>query len=689
MALTSEEQRELDQLELEELEAAEAADQGGSRQNYAPTVEEMDQARSEVAPTTGEAIAGGFVEGVPFLKDAVSAFDGIADAMDDSDMTFEDAYGNYKENLDEINTDLTQAERHSPGAFMVGEIGGTAASLVAGGAALKATGAGATLTQLGMNTLTGAGVGAAAGLSRSRDRGVSDAVVGGTLGAAGEVLGHHTLKAIKKGGKYLLDKADDVGSKAVKKLLGIENVSSQKSFFKHLKRTKQKESEFLTDVLTQEMDDGTTVVDFGDTPKRMLDKIQNKKGVIGEEIGDFYRHVDAGHEVKIDPLDLKTSLETDVVPMFTLSDDPGMQEIGKDLSKFIGNIGQKMKTTKYETDADGIVDLSKKVVEYVDDPTPWTLTRTHKLQKDIRKRIETIYRKNGMDLSASKEQQRKVARALGENMDGVLGKLSTESDDLLGKIRLKRKQFGNLSTISESVEAEMYRAKDDPVSMIKDALGMKSLFISGVATSSMGPAGLIAGPVVNKIIQSPKTPLYLAKGLNIIGQVMSAAPMGEVAAKLNSAALMNNKKFKTTLYGIVGDLNLIQSPLARDAQSVQARQTDIRHVIKDLHPTLLSDFEAAMESGDETTIGMFMSSMMKFPGASKYFEAGIGFGGKVYDPEDKATLERQLKLTDLPAAQRIQMLNALRSNGIIPDLNSVVKPEPKVHTPVKKKNHRY
>ena len=655
--------------------------------DFAPSVEEMEAARGAVEPTTGEAIAGGFIEGVPFMKDAVSAFDGISTAMEDDDVSFDEAYGNYKENLDEINTDLTQAETHAPGSFLAGEIGGTVAALAGGGAALKGAGAGSKLTGLGMSVASGTGVGAAQSLSRSRDRGISDVVVGGAIGATGELVGAAAVKGLKRGGRYLLDKADDIGANAAKRLMGIGNVSSKKTYFKHLKKTNQPESKFLEDVLTQKMKDGDTVVNFSDAPERMLDKVKIRKGDLGEEIADQYKQVDElGGEV--DLYDLKDSLRDDVVSPFLHSDDPGMNKIGVELDEYIGKIGQRSKGVKKEVSEEGT-----KIIEDISQDDKWGVSRVWKLQKDIRKRIEGIYKKNGLDMSASKEQQRKVATSLGNSIDDIMENMSVKNselgNDFFAAIKKKRLQFGNMATIEESVEANMFRSKDDPVSLIKEALGVRSLVISGAATSAIGPAGLVAGPMLNKIVQSPKTPLYLAQGLNKIGTVMSAAPTGEVAAKLNSAALMNNKKFKDSLYGVVGDLNLKQEPLARSMESVVARQNDIRHVIKDQQPSLLADFEKVMKSGDPDQIGALMDQVSKFPGADVYFEPGIGIGGKVYSPEDKAILERQLKMSDVPAAQRVQMANELRSNGVIPDFDSVVRPLPKKHVPRTKKSHDY
>ena len=130
-------EEELKQIALQELAQEElAAEQGEWKpeKQYAPDKYEMAEAKANVDPTTGEALAAGWVEGVPFLKDSVAAIDGISDAVAEGE-GFEEAYSNYKEDLGEINQDLSNVEEQAPIAYNVGEFGGMVGSFAAGGAA--------------------------------------------------------------------------------------------------------------------------------------------------------------------------------------------------------------------------------------------------------------------------------------------------------------------------------------------------------------------------------------------------------------------------------------------------------------------------------------------------------------------------------------------------------------------------
>jgi Ca2+-binding EF-hand superfamily protein len=670
----------LRQLALEEV-AREELEQ--EKKQYAPSVEEMEQAKAAVEPTTGEALSAGVVEGIPFLKDAVAAYDGIADAVEEDNFSMDQAYANYKDKLDETNQDLSNVQEQSPWTMAAGEIAGTAASLAGGSAALKAAGAGATLTQAGINVASATGVGAAQQLSRSRDRGVSDVVVGGALGGISEIGGQYLMRGVKKTGKYLMDKADDELAASVKKIVGLKSASGERRLYKHLQRTNQKESEFLNDVLTQKLDDGTTVLDFNDATPRMIDKIKVKKNDLNDQLTNAYKSIDMDNDVKISIEDLKSSLSDDVTQPFLQSDDPGMQQIGLELDEYISSLGKKIKGVKREVTEEGT-----KLIEDVVYEDTWNISRVWKLQKDIRRRIESIYSKNKLSLDGSKEQQRRVATSLGKHMDEVLDTVSTKDNQVLGNVKKLRKQYGNIATVQDSLE-QTIKGEGSVMDTIKEAFGFRGVLLSTALTPFSGPAAYMAAPAINSVLSNPKTPMYLAKGLKGISSIVNAAPTGEIASRLNTAAIMNNDRFSDTLYGTIAEINLRSFPLERSADTFLERQKDIRHFLKMQQPTAVKDFDEVIDSGDKGQIAQFMDQVSKFPGAGKFFQPGIGIDGFVYSPEDKQQLELQLKQADIPGAQRIEMLNQLRSTGKVPNMEEIVEPQPMRHIPRAKKIQDY
>jgi hypothetical protein len=613
-SMSEEELAQLSDEELIEIEnILSAPEEQASATRFAPSAAEMAQYKSgEVPerfqgqleapekPTVMEALSTGYVEGTPFLKDAVA----MADAVDEDNASFDDAYTAYKSNLEEINEDINNAERQRPVATFIGDVVGTTATMLAGGAALK----GGALTARGVSMGTAVGTGAMSQLSRSEDRSLVDPLIGAGLGYVGE-----------KG---------------------------------------QKESEFMNDVLTQKMPEGDElVISFRDTPERMLDKIDIKKNEVGSSLTSMYRKVDSEFDVKVDIEKLKNSLQEDVVEQFARSDDPGMQKIGQELSNYINSIGKKSSGMKRETTPEGV----KLIEEFVADDA-WDLTRVHGLQKDIRKRIESIYKRNNVDVTVAKQQQAKVASSLGRHIDEILSTVSKEGkEDIISQVKKARTQYGNLSQMEQSVENLIRRGTPAGWEQnVKEFFSFRNAVATTMTSSVFGPTvGVPAGFALKKVIDNPKTPVYVAKGMGKLGSIISANPTGRIASRLNTASLLSDNEFKRALYGTIAEVNLKQNPIARTTDDAKTRVGDMRNYIKLNAPSMLQEFDAILEQDSDAALAGFLDNVSKMEGLNKLFEPGIGFNGKVYSPEDKAQLETQIKQT-YPTSIRLYQRN--RSN---------------------------
>lgn len=689
-SMSEEELAQLSDEELIEIEnILSAPEEQASATRFAPSAAEMAQYKSgEVPerfegqleapekPTVMEALSTGYVEGTPFLKDAVA----MADAVDEDNASFDDAYTAYKSNLEEINEDINNAERQRPVATFIGDVVGTTATMLAGGAALK----GGALTARGVSMGAAVGTGAMSQLSRSEDRSLVDPLIGAGLGYAGE----KGVEIAKRGGKYLMDKAGDININAVKKIVGMDQAQNKRQLYNHLKRTNQKESEFMNDVLTQKMPEGDElVVSFRDTPERMLDKIDIKKNEVGSSLTSMYRKVDSEFDVKVDIEKLKNSLQEDVVEQFARSDDPGMQKIGQELSNYINSIGKKSSGMKRETTPEGV----KLIEEFVADDA-WDLTRVHGLQKDIRKRIESIYKRNNVDVTVAKQQQAKVASSLGRHIDEILSTVSKEGkEDIISQVKKARTQYGNLSQMEQSVENLIRRGTPAGWEQnVKEFFSFRNAVATTMTSSVFGPTvGVPAGFALKKVIDNPKTPVYVAKGMGKLGSIISANPTGRIASRLNTASLLSDNEFKRALYGTIAEVNLKQNPIARTTDDAKTRVGDMRNYIKLNAPSMLQEFDAILEQDSDAALAGFLDNISKMEGINKLFEPGVGFNGKVYSPEDKAQLETQIKQTDIPAAQRMQLLQELRKEGLVPDFDQIIPEEPVQHVPRNRKIQDY
>lgn len=690
-------------------------------QNYAPTLSEMEEAKADaktkyvqeikrmgIQPSAepdetevgipftdasidvpAQAMSSGWVGGIPFLKDAVSAYEGIAENMEEGG-SFEEGYARYEDKLDRASKDLKAVEHHAPMAYMAGEIGATAATMAAGSAALKGAGGFAWgLTAEEMQMGSAIATGAASYYSNSEQRSMQDALVGGAMGYGGEKVGRVAGKVVKRGGKYLRDKADDIYASATRKILGVDSAVHSRKLSKLLKQHNMKESEFLSRILTKKLKDSDEyVLNIGkDTPDRMLDHVELYLKQRGKELGGLYDEVDAKFDVKVDVDAMKQDIMDDVVGPMLKSDDPDWQDIGMNLSKYIERIGTKPNGAKKEITVEG----TKLIEEFVPD-TDWNISRMHKLQVKIRDRIAKLFDAKKVPADASKEQQRKVATKLGQQIDEILEAASVKNEEgvhYLNKVKDARKDFSSFSLIKESLEDSIHRKSNDPLQALKEAISFKSLLAGGIASKYVGAPGMLVGPAFSRMMNDPNTPVYLSKGMEGIAKTMQEVPTGRIATRIRSAALMNSGMFEDTLYGIVAEQNLKANRIPRSTETIRDHVEDIRHYLRSTDREMFRQFDTLLESGDQDALGAFLDGVSKAPGANQFFEEGIGFNGKAYDEADVTGLIHQLKSTDMPASQRQEMLDNLRSNKIIPDFNTIVQPQPVKHQPRTKKLKDY
>ena len=697
----------IEEMAQEELQAEESQAQGGyAPENTAPSKEEMDQYRSGTVPkrfedqgleveesTIGESAAAA-ATGAPFVRDALA----IAERMNEG-VDFGTAYDSYKPNLEEMNIQGARAKKDNPWTYGATEVGTLVAGTMAGAATL-APALGGTLTTAGLSTVAGVGMGTLEGLSSSKDRGVKDAAKGAAWGIVGEVGGHYVGKGLKKTGEWLMDAGGDMVLDTVKKTLGLGGRRTKNiAFDNHLQRTGQKEVDFLDNISSQEMSSGVDksgnkimerVIDLNDSPERMLSKIKTHKKSIGDEIGNGYKAIDEAHDIKIDVAELKNDLRIKVVnDILGTSDNPSRQKIAAQVVEFIDNIGVFEKSTKMEY----VLGDTKKIVDMGMEKT-WNLSRVHKLQVDIRDTLSSIYKHNGSDITTAKQQEARVASALGRQMDQILDSVSTKADDVVSSVKANRVRFGNMATVEEGLQDSIYGASKGGIeNTIKEVFGSGNVATAaarGAVIASQGGAGFLASiPVLGQIAKSTKTPAYIAKGLDSIGNIIAAAPTGRISTRLTAASMLSSREFSNALNGTIAEINLRAEPLQRNSENVQARQEDIRNLLKDRQPESIADFDKVIQEGP-AAIGVFMDTISKLPGVSELFEPGVGFDGKVYSKEDKRALIDEVRRSNISRHDALQKAKEVELTGKIPDIRDVTPRPQQIYTPKNnRKVHKY
>lgn len=636
--------------------------------------QQSQEIETDVEPSTMEALSAGFVEGVPFMKDAIAGVDAVTEQVASEDpLNLDQFVDRYRDNMEDINRTINMSEELAPGTTMAGDIVGGAVSSVPAGLALK----GAAL------------VGAASGLSRSEDRGLEDVVSGAALGVGGQVAGQALGKAVKAPlaatGKFLKARADE----AISAVIGADRAYGASRLFNRLKISGQSKEEFINSVRK------TGIIQAGDDSASTLTKVTQVKEKVGKELGTFYKQVDDQFKPEIDVKSMKQRLNDDVVAPFANSDDPGMREVGESLTKYIDDLGVKRSNMKSvlkpsgATDANGQPIMVKEITEDIIQDEVWTLSRTHQLQKDIRNRISSIFKNRGVDATNAKEQQRKVAASIGEIIDDTLDTVSTPENPVFNQVKDLRLKFGNMATIEELVENKLAKSADDPMSMVKQMFGFRSMLLTGLGANVAGPAGAVAGFALNKVINDPKTPTYIANGLPAIASKITGDMSGKIASRLTLASTLSSDKFRTALEGSIAEVNLKSNPISRNTQEALTSSKDIQKLLKYHRPSMLKAYNKLLESGNETDMAAFLDGLSKSEEAQPFFQEGVGFNNMVFDPQDKATLEKQLRNTDMPTIERMKLLKDMHENGNIPDTSKVEPRQPNKYVPRNKDEFNY
>jgi hypothetical protein len=660
MAKTEEQllEEELASLSPEELEEYEKELQAQS--NLAPSAEQMEQARAEVEPTTMEAVSAGIVSSVPGLKQGMEAYDAMAAEMQEDDVSFDDVYGKYKDGLDETNKTIAASKEQAPVATGLGEVVGTGATLVAGGVALKGAGAGRVLTERGMGYATAASVGAAQQMSQEDTLNPSAAVRGAAIGVAAQAGGELVGKGIKAAASSVKQGMDKVQSMSIKRLLGVWKGAHKQSMEKTIARTGQTEDDFLRSVISRTNKEGNPIINFKAKPSENVKSVKSYMNEVGNKLDDLYSSLDDKAEVDLNHL--KEVLKQEHA---SFSGTEDAIKLSDDMARFIDNLGVGKINQKFEI-KDGVETMSYELAS----PDKVSVKKLHQIQKTITEYIERSYERNTITV-LDKHKQALAASLRKANQQAIKG----VDDQVYNSVRGLNKEYSNMSVVKDSLNS---MSKNENVS--SQFASLTDIISIGIG-SQAGPVGAIAAPAIKRLAASPKTHLAMAKGYNKVASIIEASPMGEIASRIATASLMNSETLETELNSLVGEINLKQSPVARNSQDVQAKQMDIRHIIRKHQPESLGDFDKVMASGDPGQIGAFMDQMSKTEGVAKFFETGVGFDGIAHTAEDRQMLEEQLKMHDMPASQRMNMLESLRSNGIVPQLDQVQPTPQKVYVP--------
>jgi len=629
--------------------------------------EQVDKIAQAPEASTIESMSAGFIEGVPFMKDAVAGYDALKTAIsNDTEDSVESIYADYKTNLDEVNKDINQAEKDNPWAFVGGDIAGSIATLPAAG-------------------LKGAmGIGALSGLSRSEERTIASAFEGAAAGAVFHGLGVFGGKVIKKG----IEGTKNLMSGSAKEALGATNKFSLKTMNGHLVKTNQSGDDLVKSLFKHEikMPDGKVegVFTVGQTYEETLQKVGRASDQVWNEMTGILNSVD---DVSLSSQKAYTKLQHKVVAPLLNSKYSEKRKLGERIATLLDdNFKTSTKMTLKETTDKGLEKVEEKTFGEA-----WSLSDLHSLKKEIGEEVYALAKTTESGVLTANTQKRKIISVLNDVIDE--GVLSSKNGDpaILASWKQANLDYGNLATGAGMLERHIEGQGHGVMGTIKDLFAVRGVVVGGIS-ASLGIGGLPAlaiGAGLNRLISSGSMPATMAVGMQRLSKVLVSNPTGEVAKNLIRASQMPMLNFRRTVASEIGKIQLQETPLERTTDSVMLNRESISAVLEEQDPALAEAFRKAVDSGDDDTIGQFMDSASKQADLSSYLKAGVGFNGKVYSDEDKTMLINQLMpQSDLSLKQRMDHKAAIIANGTIPQVQPDDR-QPIQHIPRRKDKHEY
>ena len=668
-----EELKELAELEeLERLEALEAQEQAPMEEDV--PVEEEQGFVGEAVDTV-RAAGLGAVEGVPFAKHALAAGEAIIEGNTD------DFSESYKENLREWNDEINKAEEDHPVATFVGDLGASLA--VPGGLATKV-----------------ATFGAASALSRDEDletpadllsgeaalTAAGGAVAGKIGQKAGQFLGFLGSKLGILSARGVSEAAGGVGPKTVKdinkhvmKFYGGEGVKSAEATVKFAKE------------IMEETVDGQPLIktfqSFEDTGM----KAAAKKMELGQKIGKMIQQADdaIGKEVDTQSIYNKIRSEAGIDKLLESPHGDTVKVGQKLLAKLdadFKNPPEVKRITKML--ADGTQEVSEESVDK--GFKQFSLSRLHDYKKDLAADVSKAFEKNRGDLT--REMQEQVSQV------GVLSRIIEETvdsvDDTIvnkGSFKDLNRRWSNMNLVEKMTWDAQFRKSGGPLALLKTAMGFKGLVVGAALKSGAdvsNSVAMAAAVTFNEAIQSPRTPATLAAGLSKLSNVFRSNPRSPYLKRVLAGAALTSDEFRNAVTSSIGEINLIESAVARTTADAKAKKGDILSVLDYHAPEMAEQMRIAIENDDDEALAALMDEMSALPQAQKFIEPGIGWNGKLYNEEDMVQMEQEIRSSRLPIHVKLQKINDMKQTRNVPQVEPV-EPYQKMYQKRRKDQFEY
>lgn len=637
------------------------------------TIEQIDIGYTgPKTPEESEAARQGMIEGVPFLKHGMAAYQAVS----------ESGFSNFGENFESkyagVQDEVNKAKQANPQSFAFGQL--------MSGLAAPVKGLGTGITYAGLE-----------GASMQEKPRLADMIYGGAVSAATAGVVTGIAPAIQAVSKKLRSTAARTTKEAIhagndfKKL----NAHIEKSTTKG-KSFVEKEIEWAERIQNTTVNGEPLLGRAGQGYDKTIDNAKLALEYHKERLGKVVKNMD---EI-IDPIDSK-SIAANMKSRLNIAEDklsnnPDTVAIALKREKIINETFQDVseevipmvvKKPSGLVDAQGNPILVDEVVESVKKTKSWKKMKPSEVQRlklDRSRSADVNKSFNKKDAGVDDIFEMEYNRALTEVMEETNSIAAKTNPELANEYYLANRDYGDMSMVNKLATDARDKKNQGAWGMLARAIGVRGLLVAQVSSTTGSNIVISTGlaAAADQMIRQPSTPQRLAKGLFNLAKLANnrgAAALENplirrvvVAANLVDSSPESIDHLKKATSASVAQMELMQSPIKRNINDIKNKSDQILELATFINEDMAGELRTSLHDGDDEKVRVLLDQISKMPEAKNIFEQGEGIDGRIFDPADIQRKLDELWGIDVSHNQKLRLEKALKDNGTIP----VIQQEP-------------
>lgn len=577
----------------------------------------------------------------------------LAAKITDQDGAFSDRYNKHVEIA--RNRELASQQEY-PMTYTGSEVaGGVSTSFIPGlNIAKGATAA----TRVGNAVKAGATMGAISAAGKTENILSKEALAEIATGAT---VGGVTGGALSGAAEAITKMSPDMTS-VWRKMFGMNTKAKTKDLDVYLSRTGQSQDEFFDKMVNYKIGNEKVVNAF-DTlddvslkSKQALDNADRTKNAILEKANIKMSEDEARNIFGTLRSKITERIDNEMVPENKTNLFKALQQIDGTEANFI----------------------DKKLARAMEMKNPDLASFDIKDLYNIKKQLQTAaYSKDGLNQS-TRDMLKTVTGTFNESIDDFINQKSLAGklpENIAKEFKQARIDESNLIKFNSAVNDVVLTQKNKTIAPFSELFKGAAVAGAGMSAGISPELAIATAASLRTISKMPQTSTTVAVTMSKLANAMQQAPDSfgvQTIQKLAAAANNSADTFRKAASSEVARIDLKDQPIERSTVDVVNKQNSILAIAEYENPELAKQLRDAIANNDEELVASSMDGLSKTPALKKFFKDGIGFNGKVYDPQDKANLMKQLESMPVSLVQKLKLKKDLMERNIVP----VVQQEP-------------